>query len=532
MKRDISLNVKPSSKGRQVWLSKLLDGPLPTLRLQKASTQTTHTSGHEPIEREIEDQELNMIEGLIEFLQDKFQEVDTTSMFLNRLSLAKKQERYYTSEPDIQSLIGDLLIDIISLLTMEDKIFPAQETFVPHARYLGRSGGNKSDFWLIYRDFLPILVVEVKSPHVLDVLRNECVVGQICDYMIDIASFYGQRDVFGITTTGKEWKFHWFPSCDDAAKATEIVPEEQRRLIINEPPPTLSRVVCSTNPIPLEHPSLVALLLSVFLKSAFSSAYKVPLISPTRKYITLSEDTWSWSVLKPAILTKLEKLAIDVNPYVDRSSEFVVLNHLARNRDQLVWIALAGESSRIVVIKQYPPEFSAKADIEQSIWQTVNQAHALVRTVRGLRSLIVPLVFHARIDEEGVPYFNCDLLSWMFPPGAVSEDLPESLTSLQNRIMVAAEQWENRVVDAARQAIKDLAKHKIVHDDLQWRHFALMPRFNKGEFCDLVPIMIDFSYSHRVESELEASTTMMTQLDALMNNNIASPGSSVAANHV
>ena len=498
----------------QLWLYNLLERTLPSIRLKQGPTKTTHTSGHKPIDEEIEGQDLKVLDGLVEFLKEKCKNRVVQSTFL--IELQGKQDNYYTSEVDIQTLIGHLLRDIIRLIKLDD-VRVVQETYVPHARYLGKNG-NKSDFWLICRhQRQPLLIVEVKSPHVANGLSEPSVVGQICDYMIDIASFYGQRDVFGITTNGTEWKFHWFPSCDDTAESTTLTSNSKGK-ILNDPPPGLSRSVCSTNPISQQDPSLVPLLLSVIFKSLYSPTYKVPLISPDRKYITLSEDSWSWSVLQTAT-TDLNKLTIDVNHEVDCSTEFVVLNHLARNKDQLVWIALAGSTSRIVVIKQFTQDLQAEADVELSIWQTVNDAHCSIRTIRGLPSLVMPLVIHAQFDENrGIPFFNCDLLYWLFPSGAVPDVLPKPLVLLRKAMMEAGAQWENRVIDAATHAINVLAEHKIVHDDLQWRHFALLPRFINGSFSQFTPVMFDFSMSHHVESKVEARTAMMNNLNVLINN--------------
>ncbi len=188
----------------------LLDEPLPGVQLKPGPTKTNHTSGHLPIERETTSQQLNILARVIEEIKRLVPPNNSyQSSYLKKLLAGESPVRYYTSEADLQSLIGDLLDDIIAL-SMLKNISVHQETFVPHARYLGKGGaGNKSDFWLIFLDNLqPLLVVEVKSPHVPNVLDDLKVVGQICDYMIDIASFYGQRDVFGVTTNGNFIGFH------------------------------------------------------------------------------------------------------------------------------------------------------------------------------------------------------------------------------------------------------------------------------------------------------------------------------------
>ncbi len=55
--------------------------------------------------------------------------------------------------------------------------------------------------------------------------------GQIYDYMLRLQSYYGLRNVFGIVTTYEQWRFYWFPSCDEVAAGEEI----DERLHMKEP---------------------------------------------------------------------------------------------------------------------------------------------------------------------------------------------------------------------------------------------------------------------------------------------------------
>ena len=333
--------------------------------------------------------------------------------------------------------------------------------------------------------------------------------------MLDIASFQGQRDVFGITTTGTEWKFHWLPVSNDCALSVEMPNIEFQNNILQDPLPELQREVYSTAPIPYNDPRLIPLLLSVVIKSKISPFYKVPLVSAKRVYIILSETGWVWARLKNNVVD-LQKLTINVNGDVDNSTEFVVLNHLARKEDQLVWVALAGNTSRIVVIKQFLDSDRQKAERERDIWVNVNEGHAIVRTIRGAPSLIMPLVFHATFDSSGKPYIDCDLIHWLFPRGAIPDNLPDSLMQLRNELLTAAVPWETNIAEVARGAMSNLARHNVVHDDIEWRHFALMPRFNGKNVTDLNPVMIDFSLSHDVSSAQTAIQEMEPRVEALI----------------
>lgn len=497
----------------QLTLRVLLEHGLPNFEIRPGQTQSAHTSGHSPIVREITNQALNPIFGMADHLRETCDMLDVPSSTL--LHIYNRKPFFCSSETDIQTLVSHILNDILELLQLSEDLHLQQETYAPRAKYLG-TGGNKSDFWVIYgEDFQPILVVEVKSPHVPSVLLNPRVVGQIGDYMLDIASFYGQRDVFGITTTGNQWKFHWLAFSNDSALSQEPLQEDVQNIVLEESLPELTREVYSTNLINLDDPQLIPLLLSVVTKSFVSPKYKVPLISANRLYITLSENSWEWKRLEGNI-EKFSRLTINVDRDIDDSSEYVVLNHLARTEQQLVWVAVAKKASQIVVIKQFTSENVDKAERERDMWMKVNRGHAFVRTVRDVPSVVMPLVFHVKFNAEGKLYLDCDLVNWLFPAAVAPDQLPNTLMVLRQQILAAAEPWKDDLARVAQTAIRGLAEQLVVHDDIAWRHFALMPQFTGKNVSQLTPVMIDFSLSHDVASSQMALEEMNPKLEELI----------------
>lgn len=177
-------------------LKTLLNEPIPSIKFTNGGTTSAHISGHDAVEVESRG-ELSILQSEIDDAGD----LEMPSRFL--LDLTRKGTVFeYTSEADLQTLVGDLLTDVLVMLRLESCVSLSKVTYVPHAKYL--KAGYKSDFWLILDVHKrPIMVVEVKSPHIdPNLLEFPVVKGQIVDYMLDVASFYGQRDVFGITTTG------------------------------------------------------------------------------------------------------------------------------------------------------------------------------------------------------------------------------------------------------------------------------------------------------------------------------------------
>ena len=137
----------------------LLERGLPRMDVRAGQTQSSHTSGHLPIDREVTDQHLNVMQDWIDYIREDDDGLDGESRCLEYIY--QHNIIYYTSEADVQRLVGDILYDILRLSQFAGEIVLHLETYDPFARCLGR-GGNKSYFWLIYRGpYQPMLVVEV-----------------------------------------------------------------------------------------------------------------------------------------------------------------------------------------------------------------------------------------------------------------------------------------------------------------------------------------------------------------------------------
>jgi len=61
-------------------------------------------------------------------------------------------------------------------------------------------------------------------------------------------------------------------------------------------------------------------------------------------------------------------------------------------------------------------------------------------------------------------------------------------------------------------AIEDLAQSGYLHEDIAWRHVALLPIFQSNQLVSLRPIFIDLTSVRRVESHENAKDLMLTQL--------------------
>lgn len=513
--------ISPEHESR-LRLKTLLSRGLPPLQIihHPGRNNSKHTSGHEPMLEEKTNLSFGLIGGLIDNLAGNETIGIRDSMFLRHTADEVDLTRntaHYTNVADLQSLVGNLLLDLIALCDLKDKLSITLQTYVPHAKYFGRANDNYSDFYVIFltETGRPLLVVSVKSPRVKDVLLNDKVLGQICDYMIDVASFYGQHDVFGITTTVTDWKVHWFEHSDKCAAANDFMADESE--LLAGPPPTVHRALRSTRIYQHHDPDLIHLLLSVLGKSYTSGYHSVPLIDPHRLYVRLTADGWSWRRMA-VNNTIIQALTIDLNISLQNTTKFTVLRHFVRSREQLVWLAIASESANIVVIKQYEIADSVAGipEREAAVWREVNQCkNVFTSQVRGLQALITPLVFTASIDAQRRVSFASDLARWCCQDGGLPGALPECLEELNQQIRSAFAAWPDaRVV--AYQALQKLANKRIVHTDIEWRHVALLPVFSNGVVVRLEPVTIDFAEYHVVDSAAAAMEIMMPKLEKLI----------------
>lgn len=499
----------------------LLENPLPLIKFETANSKSLHVSGHRPIEK-LSTGVLGIPDDLMEHCMCDTAFLELESMFLRSLYTKNPDAILtYTSEADIQSGIKSLLDDIVALGAWNKLVAVHKETFVPHAKYLGKGKGSKSDFWMIatHHDHRPVLIVEVKSPHVpvqggpdddddeetkqeydqgdppKCILDNPRVSGQIVDYMLDMASFHGQRNVYGVTTSGEYFKFHWLPHSDDDAASTEGM-NDRSDIILPDPQPVLKRELICTETMHHTDPRVVPYLLTVLAKSLCSPLYTVPLISDSRVYIRLLEKSWEWSGLDRKV-SEMAHLSLNFDHNLNQTSQFTVLRAFCRNVDQVVWLAFAGGTPRIVVLKQFPLERARDAQRELRIWQLVHeQKWARVLTVRGLPTLMMPLVLTVKESAEGVPQLDGDLFNYLYslPPKANDESIPGHLRVLRQAILDSIIQEGFDQLDTlVRAAVSDLARYKVVHSDLTWRHFGVMPMIEKGHFQKVKAVLIDFS---------------------------------------
>jgi hypothetical protein len=77
---------------------------------------------------------------------------------------------------------------------------------------------------------------------------------------------------------------------------------------------------------------------------------------------------------------------------------------------------------------------------------------------------------------------------------------------LENNLDLAQlKKYQDDPLLAAKEALEVLRKNKMKHDDMEWRHVALLPRFNPvNGVYDLKPVLIDLTRVSKCKTEKEA----------------------------
>jgi hypothetical protein len=100
-------------------------------------------------------------------------------------------------------------------------------------------------------------------------------------------------------------------------------------------------------------------------------------------------------------------------------------------------------------------------------------------------------------------WFDFDVSQWVTQPGVVAQALPSRLSTFQEQIRALGAGLDPGTV--AELAIQRTAAKRVQHDDLAWRHVALLPVFEPGSSEKVValrPVLIDFG---RVTTDVEVA---------------------------
>lgn len=526
----IEKKIKKDSENR-LHLSEALKG-IPQLNFMKVNQSKTASKSNNPKQHESKHEEIKVIEKLKIKTYKKNIDFDTIPnpylTIFDDYQIGKFKRVQYASEDTIKSLSNLLFKDILKMMALSHYLSICETISIRTTMDDENNVLNIPDLIIIKtRHNFPILVIEVKSPSQgkENILENKKVLGQIYDYMLSLKSFYNTKEVYGILTTLKEWRFLKLPEDED--------------LDVSE------RKIMATKIYDLSDKKLIKIIMSVIDKSLSAKHYPIQVFDIKRSYLEYREDKWRWKIFEE---NELNSLTNKINFNVMKS--YKINNYKAQETSQINLSGISGvvlkffddgketQSSLCIsnhgslcVIKQYFGDNLENFKQEAKMWNKIYDIDVKISTLCGVSSIVMPLVFTAHHrdrffikDEveysEKEVYFQLDFRKIFTTHGAIHpHELSRELISLQREIEDGYYNL-NKInpYNAAMIAIKEFSEKGYYHDDFEWRHLGLIPVLNKkGEFKKLKPILIDLEYVVK-ESPKKSEKIMIEKLKCISNN--------------
>jgi hypothetical protein len=129
---------------------------------------------------------------------------------------------------------------------------------------------------------------------------------------------------------------------------------------------------------------------------------------------------------------------------------------------------------------------------------------------------VTPLVIPLRENPEGGFTFKFDLRNWCAVNDVTVGSLPDNLRQLSEDMQAMAPLYKE-VREVAIQAVERAALQRVVHEDLEFRHIALLPILGGDRrLQSVVPVLIDFGRVRTVATVVEAREIMLARLRELL----------------
>ena len=488
----------------------LLDSGFHPFEMMKPISKSSYySSRHDPISQMHID-EFSALDNIQQYFAKRG--LNDTSMSLR--FFGDHEYVRYSNENDVQAIIELFLTDLLVVLGY----YRRDITLVREQSMIGDS---EADIWVIMKSGRPISVIEVKTPGP-GKLDNHKISGHLFDYMVRLRSFYGQCETFGIVTTLEDWRICWFPDTHDAAASTSLIGQQPVHYLTSHyavgQSLTSSRKLEGSRVMKLWDKSLIPAMLSLFVKSVHSNHRPIPLFSNHRVYHTLTRNSFLWQKLP----SHASATNISLELPKSNTDSFMVLRHFHPGADGRVVLCVnSGMRLSIMKFHKNPDDCVQEENrwatlYNERVW-TFNRTLEEENTERGL---VLPFVFpcceryNDRYTERTI-FFKFDIAAWCKEGDFVDAEDSTMLNDFTSSITRIYEAKGWNPMDVANIAIEDLAKKGMVHDDLEWRHVALMPVL-KGDKCvDLKPIFIDLVRMSAGYTYDEALSKMQKQLQEI-----------------
>lgn len=301
--------------------------------------------------------------------------------------------------------------------------------------------------------------------------------------MLQLLSSFGQQVVYGIITTLEEWRI---------LSLTPTISHQNSVFATNVYSFLNSNAIQST----------LVDIANIIGQTYRSTYVPVPLLSPDRSYIVFNENGFCWGNIPSNMLKSHPYIKFNV-PNPGPQFQITILRHFIGGADGNVFLGLT-QNFDLVVVKKFTNLNGDNSNAyynELKYWSLVNKK-APVPLGDKNTTLVLPFAFHCLRDENGTPYFDFNLNKW----GSVTENLIEDqrFTELSNKFIAYYNKHPITPEYALESAVKKFATKKCAHEDIEWRHVALLPQvtvYKKNvRVKGLTPIFIDLSRVKKVRN--------------------------------
>eukprot|EP00981_Chlorochromonas_danica_P013375 scaffold6281_cov207-Ochromonas_danica.AAC.5 len=381
----------------------------------------------------------------------------------------------WNHETHIQSFCVDALKDIAALASVDIKIgCEVNLSIVEKQRadiVIFKCGGQLVGMCEVKKPS--------KSPSPSD-LQNPQLDTQVCNYLQLMRSVHGCKCPIGIVSTYEHWIVIWLDTSHALATAKEMQPN-----LVSQPSQSDTEPLYCSKIVSRTDRDLPLFLATALVKMVNGETENIEVLFRTsgsngRKFgkVTCNDSAnkFCWEALPPLL-----KPTFELPP--PNTTQFYLLRDFHGGADGRVWLACSATGKLCVIKLSTTHDFKVEADHWCKIWDV----RARCTLIMDAHALIMPFAFHAVLCHGNKVVFR-PLNNWC---GSSYENI--SLQDFVDNCDIEStidgkelEKWFGDPLSAALEAVSSMAHAGFVHNDLAWRHVALLPI--KQEPLDTKPI--------------------------------------------
>ncbi|KAJ3392393.1 hypothetical protein HDU92_008452 [Lobulomyces angularis] len=407
----------------------------------------------------------------------------------------------WRTEADIRRHVASALQDIISYVKKERTINILLEQDLSST--LKEYRANIAVIRIENNDIIGIC--EVKKPSIGgNDLDNNKLYTQINNYMQELRYTYGTKYVIAIITTYNEWRICWYSNVNNIAKSrteSEILKHiryDKDSYPYNIDENTLYLSECYKH----NDPSIAQILTSCIHKMYVThneTPENIKFKEFKFKYIEVNQSKMYWKSLPETLQHFTYQFPRE------NINGFYLLKKYHDGRDGRAWLSCS-DNGNLVVLKLSSINNSTSAEEmlnnESKYWNDIWDCNTYVTKFDKDNTLIMPFAFQCIKNIEGKIYFKSPEV---WNKNETKKDILNFDYMLENKLNLfdvdKIKSYIDNPMTVAREALTVMKEKGFRHDDIEWRHVALLPIKVNDNNWTVKPIMIDLTGIKKVDSK-------------------------------